>query len=142
MSSSLTKTQFSYAVIHRAWISLLIPLAASEREGGNVTYVAMQLAYYMWLSKAILIGVDHNFATQGQPHKVVVSQGDDPNHFSRRYFGRDFRWKLPDLEMSEIAYRLAGEGYVGAGREILDATVGGKLENKEILQYLHQRWNR
>ena len=97
-------------------------------EGATVTYVAMQLAYYMGFSQVILIGVDHNFATEGPPHKVVVSQGDDPNHFSSGYFGRGFRWQLPDLEMSEKAYSLAREAFARAGREILDATVGGKLQ--------------
>lgn len=98
-------------------------------EGSTVTYVAMQLAYYMGFSKVILIGVDHNYgAQQGSPYKEVIMQGDDPHHFSNNYFSRGFRWRLPNLEASEMAYRLARETYARAGREILDATVGGKLE--------------
>jgi len=97
-------------------------------EGHTVTYVAMQLAFYMGFDKVILIGVDHSFATKGEPNKVVVSNGRDPNHFSGEYFGRGFRWQLPDLEMSEAAYRMAGQAFEADGREIVDATVGGKLE--------------
>jgi hypothetical protein len=57
----------------------------------------------------------------------VVSTGDDPNHFAPGYFGKGFRWQLPDLDGSERAYRLARKAYAEAGRHIVDATVGGKL---------------
>jgi hypothetical protein len=96
-------------------------------EGFTVTYVCLQLAYFMGFSQAILIGVDHNFATKGPANTVVTSQGDDPNHFSANYFGKGFRWQLPDLEGSERAYRMAKRAYEEDGREVLDATVGGKL---------------
>lgn len=96
-------------------------------EGATVTYVALQLAFHMGFEQAILIGVDHNFSTQGKPNTTVVSQGDDPNHFHANYFGKGFRWQLPDLETSERAYRMARDNYQRAGRQVLDATVGGKL---------------
>jgi hypothetical protein len=96
-------------------------------EGFTVTYVALQLAFFMGVEEAILIGVDHNFVTQGQPNLAVVSQGDDPNHFTPNYFGAGFKWQLPDLAGSERAYLLARQAYAQAGRRILDATVGGKL---------------
>jgi len=97
-------------------------------EGTTVTYVAIQIAYYMGFQKVILIGVDHSFATQGKPHTAVVSQGDDPNHFDSQYFGKGFRWQLPDLECSELAYRIAKYQFESDGREIIDATIGGKLQ--------------
>lgn len=97
-------------------------------EGATVTYVAMQLAYYMGFSQVILVGVDHSFATQGPPHKLITSEGDDPNHFDPSYFGRGYRWQLPDLETSELAYQMAKAQFERAGREIVDATVGGKLK--------------
>jgi len=96
-------------------------------EGFTVTYVALQLAFFMGFRQVILIGVDHNFVTQGQPNLAVVSQGDDPNHFSPQYFGAGFKWQLPDLDGSERAYLLAREAYHTAGRQVLDATVDGKL---------------
>jgi hypothetical protein len=96
-------------------------------EGATVTYVAMQLAFHLGFKQVILIGVDHSFSTQGKPNTTVVSGGDDPNHFNPAYFGKGFRWQLPDLETSEIAYTMAREAYKQAGREIIDATVGGKL---------------
>jgi hypothetical protein len=97
-------------------------------EGGTVTYVAMQLAYYMGFQRIVLVGVDHNFVTGGEPNREVVSGGDDPNHFHPGYFGKGFRWQLPDLAKSEIAYGMARQAYASAGRSIVDATVRGKLQ--------------
>jgi hypothetical protein len=96
--------------------------------GATVTYVAMQLAYYMGFQKVILIGVDHRFATKGKPHTTVLSQGDDLDHFDPRYFGKGFRWQLPDLDTSEVAYHLAKSQFERDGREIVDATIGGQLD--------------
>ncbi len=79
--------------------------------GATVTFVALQLAYHMGFEQVILVGVDHSFTTQGAPHQTVVSEGDDPNHFSPNYFGKGFRWQLPDLETSEIAYRMARQAF-------------------------------
>lgn len=96
-------------------------------EGFTVTFVALQLAFFMGFEQVILIGVDHNFTTKGKANEAVISQGDDPNHFAANYFGKGFKWQLPDLEGSERAYTLAREAYQAAGRQVLDATVGGKL---------------
>ncbi len=96
-------------------------------EGSTVTYVALQLAFHMGFDEVILIGVDHNFATTGPANATIVSEGDDRDHFAAGYFGKGFRWQLPDLEASEAAYRLARRAYEDAGRRVLDATVGGHL---------------
>jgi hypothetical protein len=96
-------------------------------EGSTVTYVALQLAYHMGFDDVILVGVDHNFETQGPANVTVVSQGEDRDHFSPEYFGKGFRWQLPDLEASERAYRLAKRAFEADGRRVRDATVGGKL---------------
>lgn len=96
-------------------------------EGATVTYVALQLAYHMGFKQVILVGVDHNFSTKGKPNTTIVSQGDDHDHFDSRYFGKGFRWQLPDLKTSEVAYKMARDAYAKSAREVLDATVGGKL---------------
>lgn len=97
-------------------------------EGATVTYVALQLAFYFGFKEAILIGVDHSFATKGKPNTTVVSQGDDPNHFHPGYFGKGFRWQLPDLDTSEMAYEMARKAFVEHNRKVLDATIEGKLK--------------
>jgi hypothetical protein len=113
--TTYTGPQFAYDMTRRVW------------EGATVTNVALQLAFYMGFQQVILIGVDHNYASEGDANKTVVSTGDDPNHFSANYFGKGFRWQLPDLDTSEIGYQKARDAYRKAGREVLDATVGGKL---------------
>ena len=106
-------------------------------EGNTVTMVALQLAYYMGFSEAILVGVDHSYQFNGTPHAAVVSTGEDPNHFDSNYFGRGFKWHLPDLEGSEMSYRVADFVYRQNGRRVIDATVGGKLEVFPKVNYLN-----
>jgi hypothetical protein len=96
-------------------------------EGATVTYVAMQLAFHLGFERVILIGVDHSFTTTGTPNKLITATTSDPNHFDPDYFGPGVRWQLPDLNVSEVAYQLAREHFEAHGREIVDATVGGKL---------------
>ena len=97
-------------------------------EGATVTYMALQTAFYLGFQKVILIGVDHNFETKGKPNETIVSQGDDPNHFNPGYFGKGFRWQLPDLETSERSFAMARDAYQAAGRQVVDATIDGKLQ--------------
>ena len=96
-------------------------------EGGTVTYVGLQLAYHMGFQQVVLIGVDHDYSTTGSPNSTIVSQGEDPNHFDPGYFGKGFKWQLPDLEASERSYELAKQAFEQDGRSIVDATLGGKL---------------
>lgn len=104
-------------------------------EGGTVTYTSLQVAYYLGFSQVILVGVDHNYVTQGKPNETVVSQGDDPNHFHPGYFGKGYRWQLPDLIQWEDAYRLARRTYEADGRVVMDATIGGKLQVFQKVDY-------
>lgn len=113
--TSYTGPKFSEDVTGRVW------------EGATVTFVALQLAFHMGFEQVILIGVDHNFTSKGNPNQTVTSEGDDPNHFASNYFGKGFKWQLPDLQTSEMAYRMAKKAYEKAGRLVLDATRGGKL---------------
>ena len=123
LHTTYTGPKFSSDVRGRVW------------EGGTVTYVALQLAFHLGFSQVILIGVDHSYNTQGTPNTTVVSQGDDPNHFHSGYFGKGFRWQLPDLDTSERSYRMARQAYEQAGRQVLDATIGGKLTVFEKVDY-------
>ena len=121
--TTYTGPKFSTDVRGRVW------------EGATVTNLALQLAFHMGIEKAILIGVDHNFADKGDANKTVVSQGDDPNHFMPNYFGKGVKWQLPDLDTSEIGYALARDAYQHAGRKVVDATVGGKLTIFSKVEY-------
>ena len=121
--STYTGPKFAKDIRNRLW------------ESATVTYVTLQIAFYMGFEEVYLIGVDHNFETKGKPNTTIVSQGDDPNHFHPGYFGKGFRWQLPDLEKSEIGYQLAKDTFEKAGRKVFDATVNGKLKIFEKRKY-------
>jgi hypothetical protein len=95
-------------------------------EGNTVTFVSMQVAYYMGFKRVFLIGVDHNFKQQGKSHEVQVYSGNDENHFHPDYF-KGQQWQLADVYGSEVSYHLANYFYLKDGRQIFDATIGGKL---------------
>ena len=95
-------------------------------EGNTVTYAALQLLYYLGCQRVFLVGVDHSFVQSGEENSAQVLVGDDPNHFEAGYFANQ-TWDLADLASSERHYRIARERYEADGREILDATDGGKL---------------
>lgn len=124
------KPQDNLYFIHTTYTGEKFTTDIRERvwEGGTVTYTSLQVAYFLGFSQVILVGVDHNYVTQGKPNATVVSEGDDPNHFHPNYFGKGFRWQLPDLIQWEEAYRLARRTYEADGRSVVDATVGGKLQ--------------
>jgi hypothetical protein len=123
LHTTYTGPRFARDVCGRVW------------EGGTVTYTALQLAYHLGFKKVILIGVDHNYVTQGKPNATVTSEGADLNHFHPGYFGKGFRWQLPDLITWERAYHLARVCYEKDGREVVDATVGGKLQVFNKIDY-------
>ncbi len=101
---------------------------------GTVSYAALQFAFYMGADPVILLGIDHSFAVAGPANKLVVSRGDDQNHFDPNYFGKGIKWNLPDLAESERGYFLARKAFEAHGRNIWDATVGGELEVFEKLE--------
>lgn len=104
-------------------------------EGGTVTYVALQIAYYLGFKTIIIIGMDHNFAFDGKPNETNTIKDADPNHFNSAYFGYGQKWDNPDLEKSENSYALARQVYETDGRRILDATIGGKCTVFEKVDY-------
>ena len=87
-------------------------------EGHTVTYVAMQIAYWMGFKTVLLVGVDHSYQFGGAPNEERIWEGNDPNHFHPGYF-KGKKWNNPDLEKSEAAYRLAKEAFEADGRKIV-----------------------
>lgn len=104
--------RFAYAAVEPLW------------EGYTVTYVALQLAYFMGFQRVFIIGMDHNFQAAGRPNEQRVLDGQDRNHFDPRYFAGQ-QWHLPDLEGSEMAYCMAKFAFERMGRAVVDATSGG-----------------
>ncbi len=110
-------------------------IALGVREGGTVTYVALQIAFYLGFQEVIIIGMDHKYSYSGEANQTSILKGPDPNHFSKEYFGFGQRWDNPDLPKSERFYKLARFEYERAGRQILDATVEGACNIFEKVNY-------
>lgn len=95
----------------------------------TVSFFNMQLAYAIGYRKVILIGFDHSYVQpKGVVEGVVITQvEDDDNHFDPRYFkGKD--WQAADTTNMEKMYLVAKSAYEKDGREIVNCTVGGKLD--------------
>ena len=105
--------------------------------GATVTFVALQIAYYMGFRKVIIIGLDHNYAEKGVPTKMEIRTTEsDESHFHPQYFPKGIRWQLPDLLRSEIDFQIARKSYEKDGREILDATIDGKCQVFNKIDFL------
>ncbi len=103
-------------------------ISGSVNEGATVTFVALQVAFHLGFTRVALVGCDHNFAVQGKANATVLGKGEDKSHFDPNYFAHGVPWQLPDLDVSEMAYRLAKGVYEAFDREIVNCTEGGKLE--------------
>lgn len=106
--------------------------------GGTVSYICLQLAYYMGFSTVYLIGFDHSYKIPVDgiaKGTEILSQSDDLNHFHPDYFGRGFRWHDPRVDRMEKAYIKAKKYFEMDNRRIYNATVGGKLEVFERVDY-------
>lgn len=99
--------------------------------GQSVTFINLQLAFYMGFTEVYLIGMDFsyvipkNFERKGD---IITSTDDDPNHFHPDYFGKGKTWKDPKLDRVLANYQMAKLAYETSGRKIYNATAGGKLE--------------
>ena len=97
--------------------------------GGTVTFLNLQLAYYIGCREVYLIGMDHNYKVPSHATgSVIVSRELDMNHFHPDYFGPGYRWHQPRVWRMEQSYRVAKEFFESHGGKIYNATKGGKLE--------------
>jgi uncharacterized Rossmann fold enzyme len=110
--------------------------------GCTVTFSCMQLAYYMGFKNIYLIGVDMSYVIPEQVKKaneydteILDMEVDDPNHFIPNYFGRGYRWHDPNVDKMEQAYIEARKVTDQLGVRIINATVGGKCEVFERVDY-------
>jgi len=97
-------------------------------EGFTVTYVCLQLAFFMGFETVLLVGVDHSYEFDGRPNEMKLAWGEDTNHFHRDYFTNGQKWHNPDLANSERAFKMAKLVYENDGRRIVNLTPGTSLE--------------
>jgi hypothetical protein len=98
--------------------------------GGTVTFLNLQLAYYLGCSEVYLIGFNHNYQVPSVVGEddTIVSASADVNHFHPDYFGPGYRYSDPKVERMEKAYRVSREFASKNGMKIFNATRGGRLE--------------
>ncbi len=101
----------------------------------SVTYVCMQLAFYMGFDEVILIGKDHSYNITGKAGEKVLADGKEENHFIKGYYKEGQIWKVPNYEEEEHSYKLARKAFESAGRKIVDATVNGNLNVFEKVDF-------
>lgn len=106
--------------------------------GQTVTYLNLQLAFYMGCKEVYLIGVDFSYQIPGQSKTEkysIISNQDDPNHFHPEYFGKGKKWHFPKLYNCLKVYDHSKMVYESEDRRVYNATIGGKLEVYERKDY-------
>lgn len=104
--------------------------------GGTVSMLNLQLAYFLGCTEIYLVGFDHHYVVPDKiENNVITSQEDDVNHLHPDYFGKGYRWHDPDLPRMERAYREARRFLDERGILVRNATVGGRLEVFERVEY-------
>jgi hypothetical protein len=103
--------------------------------GKSVAYVCIQLAYYMGFSEVYLIGKDHSYQISEKAGKSIQSDGKEGNHFIKNYYKPGMTWDAPDYKSEEFSYSLAKIAFEKNKRIINDATIGGKLNVFEKIDY-------
>jgi hypothetical protein len=102
--------------------------------GGTVTYVNLQLAWYMGFTTVLLVGVDHKYpkaSIGGKAGYKFIAEGADPDHFKLAdgspYFTPGRLYNRPELSANERYYAAAKMVFEQAGRKIINLTPGTAL---------------
>lgn len=113
--------------------------AANVYWGGTVTFLNLQLAYYLGIREIYLIGVDHSYhgptSMDKQNGTIITSHSADINHFHADYFGAGFRYHNPRVDRMEVGYKKAKTFFSNNGVNAYNASGGGKLEVFERVDF-------
>ena len=120
----LSNGPFNYYLNISKKENFFLDISKGVNEGYTVTYVGLQLAYFMGFSKVVLVGLDHRYSYKGEPNQEAFMKGSDPNHFDNSYF-KNQSWDNPDLENSERFFKIANQVFKKDNREIIDSTING-----------------
>jgi hypothetical protein len=105
-------------------------------EGGTVTYLNIQLAAWMGCNPIYLIGTDMSYQVPDYMEGTeITSREADVNHFHPDYFGPGKRWHDPKVGRMRNSIAHAGRHLAARGMDLLNATVGGNLEELPRVDY-------
>lgn len=93
-------------------------------EGFTVTYMCLQLAFYMGFSEIYLLGMDHQYSIERFVDGQIVINNGIQDHFD----ANDKVTNYPQPEKSTLSYQAAKKNCDMNNIKIFNATRGGKLE--------------
>lgn len=95
----------------------------------TVSFFNLQLAVSLGYKKIILVGFDHSYVQPPEMKEgdVIDQKEDDENHFLASYF-KGKKWQAADTNNMEKVYLIAKEECDRLGIDVVNCTVGGKLE--------------
>lgn len=102
--------------------------------GWTVTYIMMQIAFYMGISELYLLGVDFKYNIPNPTGELskygeIILRGEsERNHFHKDYRKENDRWTLPRLNEQYKAYLCARETFEKYNRKIYNATRSTALD--------------
>lgn len=99
----------------------------------TVVNASLQVMAYLGFSEIYILGVDASFSFNAHKSKNlssrdIESDGDDPNHFDPRYFGKGKKYHHQPMDEMVRRIGLARVFLEGQGVKIVNAGVGGKLD--------------
>lgn len=97
-------------------------------QAGTIISEALQFAYYMGFEKVYIIGVDFSYNMQNVDEKNQTFTNAGNNYFIKDYAAPGEVLNLGSKEANIFGFKAAREGFENSGREIYNATRGGKLE--------------
>ena len=129
-------------------LGFLYDIANGVAPGGNVAQTAIQIAYHMGFELIYLVGMDTDYkildtVKQSGPDEfgngvrlyLESTEDDDPNHFDPRYLGMGRKWHNPNVPRMIEGYKVCKQAIEAKGRHIYNATIGGKLEVFERVDF-------
>lgn len=103
--------------------------------GSTILHVALQLAYHLGCNPIYLIGVDFDYgplADKYPPGKIEIIEDNidliRQAHFSEDYYKPGDLMGVPNYALQQTAFETAKQAFQDDGREIFNATYGGRLE--------------
>jgi hypothetical protein len=113
--------------------------------GYTVIYHQLQLAFFMGIREAYILGVDFHFdvpkttAEDGRftsdVYRKALSSSGEVNHFHKDYRKAGEKWSIPRLDLQSHAFRSAGQAFARAGGRLLNASRRSALASLDRIDF-------
>lgn len=103
--------------------------------GNTVAYTAIQMAVYMGIREIYLLGIDHNFSKMINDKGEIVIDETAKDYFLENYNEDKDELYIPNIEISTRAFTAAKKFADKNNIKIYNATLGGKLEVFERVDF-------